>query len=146
MSTEQSTEPRILASLWRRLGAFFLDCLFLGAIGLAIGSFFVQRLVDLGPWGRLLGFAVAITYFGAFNSNLGKGQTLGKRLLKIKVIGRDGTSLSLPKALLRFVPLGVPWFLNNAQFPESVLLSPSIYALSVGVFGVGLSVVYLYFF
>src|SRR3989442_15191444 len=131
MSTEQSTEPRILASLWRRLGAFFLDCLLLGAMGVAIGSFFIQRLVDLGPWGRLLGFAVAITYFGALNSRLGKGQTLGKRLLKIKVIRRDGTPLSVPKALLRFVPLGAPWFLNNAQFPESVLLSPWIYVLSV---------------
>jgi hypothetical protein len=89
---------------------------------------------------------VAISYFGALNSRLGKGQTLGKRLLKIKVIRRDGTPLSVPKALLRFVPLGAPWFLNNAQFPESVLLSPWIYALSVAVFGIGLSIVYLYFF
>lgn len=146
MSTEPLGEPQQIAGFWRRLLAFFLDCMLLGAIGVVIGSLFLQQLVELGPWGRLLGFVVAIVYFGVFNSKLGKGQTPGKRVLKIKVVARDGALLSVPKAFLRFIPLGAPWFLNNAQFPESVFQSPLINLLSVVVFGIGLSVIYLYVF
>lgn len=143
MSTNESSESRTIAGFWRRLGAFFLDCLLLGAIGIAIGFFLAEELVSLGAWGRLLGFAVALIYFGTLNSRLASGQTLGKRLLKIKVVAKDGAPLSVAKAFLRFIPLGAPWFLNNAQFPHSVLFSFWLYVLSIAVFGLGLSVIYL---
>lgn len=146
MSPDQLSNNRAIAGFWRRLGAFFLDCLLLGAIGAAAGLFLIDEFVRLGPWGRLLGFCVALPYFGALNSRLSGGQTLGKRLLKIKVVGRDGSPLSVPRSFLRFLPLGAPWFLNNAQFSDSVLLSPWLYVLTVAVFGIGLSVVYLYIF
>src|SRR4051812_31819978 len=123
MSTNQSSDVRPIAGFWRRLGAFCLDCLLLAAIGLAVGFFLTDEFVRLGPWGRLLGFSVALTYFGTLNSVLMGGQTLGKRLLKIKVVAKSGTPLSVPKSLLRFLPLGAPWFLNGAQFSDSVLFS-----------------------
>ena len=146
MSTDQPSEIRTIPGFWRRLGAFFLDSLLLGAIGVAFGFFLTDEFVRLGPWGRLLGFSVAITYFGTLNSRLAGGQTLGKRALKIKVVAKDGTPLSIPKAFLRFLPLGAAWFLNNAQFSESVLFSFWLYVLSVAVFGIGLSIIYLYVF
>jgi uncharacterized RDD family membrane protein YckC len=146
MPTETTAHPCVPAGIWRRLVAFVLDGLLIGVVGMVIGSFSEQQLVDLGPWGRLLGFAVAAAYFGVFNSRVANGQTLGKRLLKIKVIRRDGKLLSVPESVLRFVPLGAPWFLNNAQFPQSVLFSSWIYVISALVFGVGLSIVYLFFF
>jgi uncharacterized RDD family membrane protein YckC len=146
MSTDQSNGARTIAGFWRRLGAFFLDCVLLGVIGVAVGLFLTDELVRVGPWGRLLGFAVAITYFGTLNSRLAGGQTIGKRLLKIKVVAKDGTALSVPKSFLRFLPLGTPWFLNNAQFSETILFSFWAYVLSIAVFGLGLSVVYLYVF
>jgi uncharacterized RDD family membrane protein YckC len=146
MSTEQSSGVRTIAGFWRRIGAFFLDCLLLGAIGIAIGFFLTEEFVRLGPWGRLLGFSVALAYFGILNSRLTGGQTLGKRLLKIKVVAKDGTPLSVSKSFLRFLPLGAPWFLNNAQFSEPVLFSSWAYVLSIAIFGLGLSVVYLYVF
>lgn len=146
MSIEQPSVPPFIAGLWRRFGAFILDCTLLGILGVAAGSFFVDELVTIGPWGRLLGFAVALTYFGMLNSRLANGQTIGMRLLKVRVVGADGVSLSLSRSLLRFLPLGAPWFLNNAQFSTSVLLSPWLYVLSVAVFGLGLSIIYLYFF
>jgi uncharacterized RDD family membrane protein YckC len=146
MSTDPSSGVRTIAGFWRRLGAFFLDCLILGAIGIAVGFFLAEEFARLGPWGRLLGFSVAIAYFGTLNSRLTGGQTLGKRLLKIKVVAKDGTPLSVPKSFLRFLPLGAAWFLNNAQFPESVLISFWAYLLSIVVFGLGLSIVYLYVF
>ena len=126
--------------------AFFLDCVLLGIIGLAVGFFFADELVHLGPWGRLLGFSVAIAYFGSLNSRLNGGQTFGKWLLKIKVVTKDCVPLSVRLSFLRFLPLGAPWFLNNAQFSESVLFSFWIYLLSVVIFGIGLSVIYLYVF
>lgn len=146
MSPDQSTNSRVIAGFWRRLGAFLLDGLLLGAIGAAAGFFLVEEFVRLGPWGRLLGFCVALAYFGTLNSRLSGGQTPGKRLLKIKVVGQDGSPLSVPRSVLRFLPLGAPWFLNNAQFSDSVLLSPWLYVLAVAIFGIGLSVVYLYIF
>lgn len=146
MSPDPSSSTRTIAGFWRRLGAFFLDCVLLGAIGASAGFFLIDEFVRLGAWGRLLGFCVALTYFGLLNSRLSGGQTLGKRLLKIKVVGKDGQPLAIPRSLLRFLPLGAPWFLNNAQFSDSVLLSPWVYVLSVAIFGIGLSVVYLYIF
>jgi uncharacterized RDD family membrane protein YckC len=145
MSADQSSDVRTIPGFWRRLGAFFLDCLLLSAIGVAVGFFLTEQFVRLGPWGRLLGFSVAIAYFGTLNSKLTSGQTLGKRLLKIKVVSEDGRPLSVPKAFVRFLPLGAPWFLNNAQFSESVLFSLWLCVLSA-VFGIGLSVMYLYVF
>ncbi len=146
MSADQLSPVRMIPSFWRRLGAFFLDSLVLGAIGVAFGLFLTEEFVQLGPWGRLLGFVVAIAYFGTQNSRLTGGQTPGKRALKIKVVAKDGTPLSVPKAFLRFLPLGAAWFLNNAQFSESVFFSFWIYLLSVVVFGIGLSIIYLYAF
>ena len=146
MSTGQSSDVRTIAGFWRRLGAFLLDCLLLGVIGAALGFLLTEEVVRLGPWGRLLGFLVALAYFGTLNSKITGGQTLGKRLLKVKVVAKDGTPLSVPTAFLRFLPLGAPWFLNNAQFSESVLFSPWLYVLAVAIFGIGLSVIYLYIF
>lgn len=146
MSTDQSRAIPSIAGFWRRLGAFLLDALLLGAVGLTAGLFLTPQFVQLGPRGRLLGFAVAWLYFSIGNSRLCGGQTLGKKLLKVKVIANDGALLSLPRSLVRFLPLGLPWFLNNAQLPESVLLSFWVYLFSILVFGLGLSVIYLYLF
>ena len=146
MTTDLPSENLVIARFWSRLGAYFVDCLTLGAIGVVTGFFLKDQFVQLGPWGRLLGFAVALPYFGTLDSRLAGGQTLGKRLLKVKVVASDGKPLSVPRAFVRFLPLGAPWFLNNAQFPESVMFSAWMYVLSVVIFGIGLSVVYLYLF
>lgn len=144
--SEQQTKPVAIAGFWRRLGAFFLDCLVLGAVGLVAGLVLTDQFVQLGVWGRLLGFCVAWPYFGLLNSRLGGGQTLGKRALGIRVVLQQGGLMPVPQALARFLPLGVAWFLNGAPWSESVLLSFWSYVLSVAVFGVGLAVVYLFVF
>jgi uncharacterized RDD family membrane protein YckC len=146
MSTDPSSDVRAIAGFGQRVGAFLVDCVLLGAIGIVAGFFLTDEFVRLGAWGRLLGFSVAIAYFGPLNSRLNGGQTLGKRLLKIKVVARDGAALSVPKSFLRFLPLGAPWFLNHAQFPDSALFSFWGYVVSIIIFGLGLSVVYLFVF
>ena len=145
-TTNESNAAPPIAGFWRRLGAFFLDYLALGVIGGTVGFFMADEFVRLGPWGRLLGFSVALIYFGVLNSNITGGQTLGKRVLKVKVVPTDGAPLAVAKSFLRFLPLGAPWFLINAQLPESVLLSFGLYALSVAIFGIGILIIYLYVF
>jgi uncharacterized RDD family membrane protein YckC len=146
VSDEQPINSEVIAGFWRRLGAFSIDCLILGALGLALGTIFGSAFVKMGPWGRLMGFAIALAYFGSLNSKLTEGQTPGKRTLKIKVVDSGGAALAPSKAFVRFVPLGTPWFLNGAQFPESALTKFWIFPISFAIFGVGLSLLYLYIF
>jgi uncharacterized RDD family membrane protein YckC len=134
------------AGFWRRAGAFTVDGVLIGLVGLTLGSTVTDQLARLGVWGRLLGFAVALGYFGVMNSRLSAGQTLGKRLLRIKVVDGRGAPLSVARSFVRFLPFGIPWFLNGAPFPERLLFSPFIYVLSLAVFGVGLSLLYLFIF
>jgi uncharacterized RDD family membrane protein YckC len=146
MSPEQSHHTRTFAGSWPRLGALFLDLLLLGAIGAAAGALFGDDFSQLGAWGRLLGFCVAAVYFGTLNSRITGGQTPGKRLLRIKVVDKDGAPLSVPQSVVRFLPLGATWLLNNAPLGDTGLAAPWIYLIHVSVIGVGLSVAYLFFF
>jgi len=146
MSTDQPSQTRTIAGAWRRFGAFFLDCIVLGTLGLVVGFVFNDQLVDMGPWGRLVGFLMALAYFGTLNSKLAGGQTPGKRLLGIRVVAKDGGPLSVSRSFLRYLPLGAPWFLNDAQLGGFELFSFSQYFFSLAIFGIGFSVVYLFLF
>ena len=134
----------VIAGFWRRLTAFLIDTTILGAIGMALGMLLAEQFVAIGSWGRLVGFCIAWTYFGILNSRLGGGQTLGKRILGIKVINRGGYTLSVRRAFIRFLPLGAVWFLNGAAWPASLTEPWTVYVLSVAVFGVGACIVGLF--
>jgi uncharacterized RDD family membrane protein YckC len=123
-----------------------LDAVLLGVIGIIAGLIFYETFVRLGGWGRLVGLAVVLPYFGLLNSRVGGGQTLGKRLLGIQVVGADGAPLPLPRSLLRITVLAVPWFLNGAPFPADFLVAPWIYLLATAIFGLGAAILYLLLF
>ncbi|MBC7900520.1 MAG: RDD family protein [Saprospiraceae bacterium] len=137
-------ESAKIAGFWRRLLAFLIDCLLLGIVGFVVGLIFYDMLAEMGVWGRLVGFIIALAYFGVLNSALGNGQTLGKRIVNIKVVDRDGGLISLHRSFLRYIILGVPFFLNGA------MISPSIAALTLIagliIFGAGFTITYLYIF
>jgi len=58
-----------------------------------------------------------------------------------------GEPLSLPRALLRYTVLGIPYFLNGLPLPGAALTSLAISSLLVlMVFGIGFSITYLYLF
>ena len=141
-----SIPARTIAGFWRRVFAFFIDALLLGVLGAVAGWPLGDEFARLGPWGRAVGFAVALIYFGAANSRLTGGQTLGKHLCKIKVVDRSGSPISVSKAVLRFLPLGAVWFLNNMQLPGAALSSIWLCLVSIAVFGIGLSILYFYIF
>lgn len=102
-----------IAGFWRRIFAFVIDCLLLGVVGWMLGAIFFDVLARMGSYARLIGFAIALAYFGIGNSRLGSGQTLGKRLLGLRVVDGHHAILSLPRSLARYVVLGIPFFVGG---------------------------------
>jgi uncharacterized RDD family membrane protein YckC len=147
MQDDIATPPPLAAAgFWMRVLALIVDGLVLGGIGWVLGATMFDTLAQLGGWGRVIGFVIALAYFGILNSRVGGGQTLGKRFIGIRVQSLDGSLLSLPRSFARYVVLGVPFFLNNASFPPQLLTGPAGYVLTLLVFGGILSIVYLFVF
>jgi uncharacterized RDD family membrane protein YckC len=131
---------------WRRPLALALDVLTLALVGIPLGIVFFEPLSRLGPWGRGVGFVIALLYFGILNSRLGGGQTVGKRILGDRVVGSTGSPLTLSRSILRYLVLGVPWCIEGLALPTSRIPPPATVTLSVFVCCVDFTVIYLYFF
>ncbi len=141
-----SSTNRIISGFWRRILAFILDGFILGLVGFVLGLILSDFFALLGVWGILFGFSVAMLYFGILNSSIGGGQTIGKRLLRIEVVERKGNHISLVRSFFRYTVLGSPFFLVQALFPASVMMSPAGYLIKFVIFGFGGAIVYLYIF
>lgn len=137
---------RTISGFWRRLLALIIDGLLLGLVGFVCGLLLFDPLAQLGGWGRVIGFLVALVYFGILNSAMGKGQTIGKRLMTTEVVDRSGQHISPARSLLRCVILAIPFFLNGALIPPSVMMSPVGYIIGFILFGFGGAIIYLYAF
>jgi uncharacterized RDD family membrane protein YckC len=135
-----------IAGFWRRIGAFALDGAVLGAFGLGLGLLWFDRLAALGGVGRLFGGGIALAYLTLLNSRIGRGQTLGKRALKIRVVDANGKAVGLSRAALRTFVLLLPITLNGAYVPAADGGSAMLVILSLCIFGLGGALVYLYLF
>ena len=143
----KSKPKRVISGFWRRVFAFLIDAAALGVVGLIIGTIFFRFFSELGVWGRLVGFVISLLYFGIGNSTLTGGQTLGKRILNIKVVGKDARPISLPRSFSRFMILGPPYFLNGAAVSPDVLVHPVFsFLLVLIVFAMGGAIIYLFVF
>lgn len=142
----EELELKWISGFWRRIGALFIDTLILGAAGLVLGLFLESFFVQIGAWGRLVGFSIALIYFGVMNSSITGGQTVGKKVLKLRVVDSTNGSISLGKSIIRYFILGVPFSLNGAQFSNEAMLSFLMYPLSLIIFGGLFSILYLYIF
>jgi uncharacterized RDD family membrane protein YckC len=144
--TEEKKQIKWVSGFWRRIGALLIDGLILGILGQILGIFFETFFVGIGVWGRLIGFSIALIYFGLLNSKIANGQTVGKRLLKIRVVNQYNDPIGIPRSVLRYTILATPFLLNGADLPDAILFSFGAYILSLIVFGGMFSVLYLYFF
>jgi uncharacterized RDD family membrane protein YckC len=140
-----------IAGFWRRAAALMVDLLILGVPTFLLGLALFRWVASLGQAGRLIGFVVALLYFGLLNSRFGGGQTLGKRLLGIRVIDRASNPLSPIRSIARFLVIAIPYFLNGFWFDvdaESVGLLGYLLGdlLVFAVFGCGGAIVYLFVF
>jgi len=145
-NNSQALGPEVLAGFWTRILALVIDGLMIGIAGFFLGLMFFDAFVKLGGWGRLIGFIIALLYFGILNSHIGGGQTPGKRITRIKVVGRDGRSISVKKSFLRYTILDVPFFLNGAMIPLADKMTASSIVIGMIIFGVGGAIIYLYIF
>ena len=92
---------RRIGSLWRRFVAFLIDGIVVGIVGTVVALPFFDPLSRLGAWGRLLGFCLALPYYGILNSRIGNGQTLGKRWLSLQVVdARPGPAMKRNEFML----------------------------------------------
>lgn len=145
MSQVNGLTPRAaeIAGLRPRFFAFFIDGLILGAVGAGMGLIAFDRLVALGDWGRLVGFVIALLYFGVMDSKLCGGQTFGKQVVGLKVVTASGAPLGIGASMLRAAIFCVPYFLNNSFVAGGAAVAWLAVLL---VFGLGISIVYLLLF
>jgi len=106
-----------VTTFWARIFAFALDSAILGITGFLLAIPLNGFFVSLGNEGVFVGFFISLLYFTIMNSHLAKGQTLGKRFLKIQTIDKNGTFLSIQKSLVRTLIFIIPYFFVNYQYP-----------------------------
>lgn len=133
-----------ISGFWRRVGALFIDSLMLGVLGVILGLSSESIFVKLGAWGPIVGFIIALFYFGIGNSAVTGGQTIGKKLLKLKVVNGNNSSIGVGRSIFRYFIFATPFFLNGEQFSNEAMQSVLIYPLSIIIFGGLVSIVYLY--
>ncbi len=131
-----------ISGFWYRVGAFVIDTLLLGVIGQIIGWTFSSVLFRVGPYGRFIGWIILLVYFGLLNSNVGKGQTVGKRLLKIAVRDSEGACIGLGRSFLRAFVLTLPNILNGWQLPVFQPGSILAWIQTIVAFGIGSALIY----
>jgi uncharacterized RDD family membrane protein YckC len=91
------------AGFWIRFVAIFIDGILVGIVNTAIGA-----VLGLNTNGRsglqvLLGL-IYYVYFWSSNSPW-PGQTIGSKLLNIRVVRTNGSDLTISQALIRYVGL-----------------------------------------
>jgi uncharacterized RDD family membrane protein YckC len=91
------------AGFWVRFFAIVID-----SIGVGIVSNIISGLVSSAPMsatGSSINTLIGVLYFCYFWSAQGGGQTLGMRVLNIKVVRTDGSSLTILQAFIRYIGL-----------------------------------------
>jgi uncharacterized RDD family membrane protein YckC len=148
--------PVRAGSAWRRVWAFFLDLALVGTAARFAGDALFEPMSNLGELGRLIGWALVVAYFGTFDSRWGGGRSIGKRLLGLRVIRPDGTSISPLVASARASLLTLPILFNGMPTGTSYVTAPIFFnamamssdpllmaLLNLAVMGLGVAIVYM---
>ena len=109
-------ETRI-ASIIARIGASIIDAIVLGVLGLILGSIFYRQFVQLAWIAKLIGFAIILAYFTLFNSKYLKGQSVGQKILSLKVVKRNGEYLEIKESFFRSLCISLLILINNWNLP-----------------------------
>ena len=126
-----------LATRKRRFFAFLIDSLAIGLAGRLSGLVFGDIYAQLGNSGLLIGAIVVLLYFGICNSKITNGQTLGKKILKIRVVNRDSKPISVSKSFLRaswftiFMVFNGSSFSNSSCVPLVIVVGTLIFSISI---------------
>ena len=137
VSTTNISTTVNLATRKRRFFAFLIDSLIIGLVGQLSGLVFSDFYAQLGNSGRLIGAVVVLLYFGICNSKITNGKTLGKKLLKIRVVNRNSKPISVSKSFLRaswfaiFMAFGGSSFSNSSCIPLVIVVGTLIFSISI---------------
>lgn len=105
-----------LASLGERLVAWLIDALIFLAYFIAISFFLnfsnLDRFINRNPWLSVF-ILVPFVFYNLVCDIWLNGQTVGKRVMKVKVISLNGTQASFGQYLLRWLFRLVDIFLSN---------------------------------
>jgi uncharacterized RDD family membrane protein YckC len=127
---DKSLRPSVI----KRVLALAIDFIILGIIGYLSGLLFESFYVSLGKYGTLVGSTITILYFTLFHSEVGMGQTPGKKAIKAKVTDLEGDYLSVGKSFLRATIIFFP-IMNVEMFSggNGLLLISSLLIIAVFV-------------
>lgn len=134
-----------IAGFWVRVLAFAIDSLILGVFGQILAFVFSDFFYSIGTYGRPIGWTIALIYFGIFNSKLGGGQTLGKRLMKLAVRDGDNKTIGLWRSFARVSIIIAPALFNGWAIPALQNAAINV-ILTVIVFGLDGALIYTMIF
>ncbi len=108
-------------SAWRRLAAYLIDYLVIAAYIALLFALAVVLRERTGPGlgegpnpmvGQLIGFVTltlpVILYFAVMHASQ-RGATVGKRVLRLRVVNMNGQQARFPQTLMRAVVKFLPW-------------------------------------
>lgn len=114
--TGRGSGPR--AGFWRRFAALIVDSILLAIVNVILQALFSNTLAEA------LGALISIIYFTSLEGGP-RGQTVGKAVLGIRVIGiDDGQPIGYPRAFIRwlgrivstiFIFIGYLWMLWDGE-------------------------------
>ena len=91
------------AGFWIRVVAFIIDSIIVGVVNAIIAAILNSSTTGRSGIQTLLG-VIYFTYFWS-SSSPWPGQTVGDKLLSLRVIRTDGSDLTIVQALIRYVGL-----------------------------------------
>ncbi|HEV3095531.1 MAG TPA: RDD family protein [Candidatus Dormibacteraeota bacterium] len=100
-STSLTAAPK--AGFWIRVVAFIIDSIIVGVVNAIVAAILNQSTTGRTGIQTLLGI-IYFTYFWSASSPW-PGQTVGDKLLSLRVIRTDGSDLSIVQAFVRYVGL-----------------------------------------
>lgn len=91
------------AGFWIRVVAFIIDSIIVGVVNAIVAAILNQSTTGRTGIQTILGI-IYFTYFWSASSPW-PGQTVGDKLLNLRVIKTDGSDLSIVQAFIRYVGL-----------------------------------------
>jgi len=143
---EPATPVFVPAPRLRRAAAFLSDLVILWVAGVLIGLLFFNTVARWGPYGRVVGLVLMTGYLGAGASVMMAGRSLGKRLCGLEVRRVGGGHLAMAPAIGRATMISVPYLANGWTPPQTLQSTLAAFTLTLIVFGLGGSMLYLFFF
>jgi uncharacterized RDD family membrane protein YckC len=126
-------DKHLRPSVFKRLVALIVDFIILGIVGYISGLFLEDFYVSMGKYGTLIGSVITIVYFSILQSKVGKGQTVGKKVIDAKVTDLSGQYLTIGNSFLRSFITFFP-VMNAGIFTSGKGMLPIVILLLVTTF------------